>query len=372
MSVTERASTAGAAGAGPTSVDLRTAAGLLAAARTVMLLAHVNPDADALGSALALGLALERRGKQVVVSFASPGTVPESLRHLPGQHLIQPAARIPDDLDLLVTMDVASVERLGAFGDLVGTVPTLVIDHHTSNTRFGTHNVVDPSAEATVVLVHLLLEQLGEPVAADAAASLYAGLATDTAFFRNVTAHTHRLAAELVDSGADPVAVLRPIGDSHPFEWLPMLSAVLGRAELDRAAVGGRGLVHTSVTRDDSVGLRQEELDSIIDILRTAREADVAVVGKEQGPGRWQISLRGRPGVDVAAAATNLGGGGHVRAAGFSWSGNYPDAIDALRATLASSVDGPDGALAGSADGPDGALASSADGPDGALASSAD
>src|SRR4051812_20165246 len=147
-----------------------------------MLLAHVNPDADALGSALALGLALERRGTRVVVSFASPATVPESLRHLPGQHLVRPAALVPDDLDLLVTMDVASVERLGAFAGAVRTVPTLVVDHHTSNTRFGTHHLVDPSAEATVVLVHLLLEELGEPVAADAAASLYAGLATDTAF----------------------------------------------------------------------------------------------------------------------------------------------------------------------------------------------
>jgi len=338
VSFSERTSTLVAATARSTSVDLRTAAGLLAGARSVMVLAHVNPDADALGSALALGLALERRGAQVVVSFASPGMVPESLRHLPGQHLIRPAARIPDDLDLLVTMDVASVERLGDLAALVGVVPTLVIDHHTSNTRFGTHHVVDPSAEATVVLVHLLLEQLGEPVTADAAASLYAGLATDTAFFRNVTAHTHRLAAELVDSGADPVEVLRPIGDSHPFAWLPMLSTVLGRAELDRTAVGGRGLVHTSVTTGDSAGLRQEELDSIIDILRTAREADVAVVGKEHDPGQWQISLRGRPGIDVAAAAERLGGGGHVRAAGFSWDGTYPDAIDALRAVLADQV----------------------------------
>jgi bifunctional oligoribonuclease and PAP phosphatase NrnA len=346
---------------GSTPVDLRTAARLLVGARTVMLLAHVNPDADALGSALALGLALERRGTRVVVSFASPATVPESLRHLPGQHLIRPAALVPDDLDLLVTMDVASVERLGAFAGVVRTVPTLVVDHHTSNTRFGTHHLVDPSAEATVVLVHLLLEELGEPLAADAAASLYAGLATDTAFFRNVTAHTHRLAAELLDSGADAVEVLRPIGDSHPFEWLPMLSTVLGRAELDRAAVGGRGLVHTHVTRGDSIGLRQEELDSIIDILRTAREADVAVVGKENAPDRWQISLRGRPGVDVAAAATSLGGGGHVRAAGFSWSGRYPDAIEALRAVLASSGDGVAGGLASSGDGVDGARARSAD-----------
>jgi phosphoesterase RecJ-like protein len=318
----------------PATVDVAGAVRLLTAARSVLLLAHINPDADALGSALALGLALERRDVDVVVSFGSPSTVPESLRHLPGQHLIRPVAEVDPHVDLLVTMDVASAERLGDFARLVDRVPTLVIDHHSSNTRFGGYHLVDPSAEATVVLVHLLLGELGEPVAPDAAASLYAGLATDTAFFRNVTAHTHRLAADLVDTGIDPVEVLRPIGDSHPFGWLTMLATVLGRATLDRHAAGGRGLVHTWVGRTDAAGLRQEELDSVIDILRTTREAEVAVVGKELGTDRWQISLRGRPGVDVAAAAAALGGGGHVRAAGFTWDGDYPSAIVALREAL--------------------------------------
>ena len=205
-----------------------------------------------------------------------------------------------------------------------------------SNTWFGTHHVVDPSAEATVVLVHLLLEQLGEPVAADAAASLYAGLATDTAFFRNVTAHTHRLAAELVDSGADPVEVLRPIGDSHPVR---VAADAVHRARPGRTGpCGGRRSRARPHQRDPRRLRRIAPGGTRLDHRHPAhRPGGRRGRGRQgTGPGRWQISLRWRPGVDVAAAADRLGGGGHVRAAGFSWSGSYPDAIDALRAVLAS------------------------------------
>src|SRR4051794_27677460 len=118
--------------------ELATAAELIGSATDVVLLAHVNPDADALGSALALGLALEATGCRVTVSFGEPGAVPLSLRGLPGQHLVLPVSRVPRRPDLVVTLDVNSRERLGRLGGLLDTaVETLVIDHHASNTRFG-------------------------------------------------------------------------------------------------------------------------------------------------------------------------------------------------------------------------------------------
>jgi phosphoesterase RecJ-like protein len=125
-----------------------------------------------------------------------------------------------------------------------------------------------------------------------------------------------------------------PITDTHPFDWLGMLSEVLGSAVLDRDAAHGRGLVYTVIDDAARAGLRPEELDSVIDIMRTAREAGVAAVLKQTDPHSWQVSLRSRGPVDVAAAATALGGGGHVRAAGFTHHGDPLLAVDALRAVL--------------------------------------
>ena len=311
--------------------DLDHAVDLLATASSVVLLAHVNPDADALGSALALGLGLRRRGVQVWVSFSEPQAVPESLRELPGQHLVVAAGDLPVGPDLVVTLDVGSCDRLGVAASLLDTAATsLVVDHHASNTRFGRHHLVDTDAEATVVLVTRLLDALGIGIDRDIAANLYAGLATDTVAFRFASASAHLLAARLLDVGVRPAELMRPITDTHPFGWLAMLSTVLGRAVLDRAAAHGAGLVHLAIESADWAHLRQEELDPVIDILRTAKEAAVAAVAKQTGPGEWQVSLRSRDGIDVAAVAGLLGGGGHPRAAGFTHLGEPGVAFAAL------------------------------------------
>ncbi len=331
-----------ATGPGPAGVsrspasELDIAAGLLGSARSVVLVAHVHPDADALGSALALGLGLARRGTDVRVSFAEPDTVPESLRHLPGMALVVPPDRlIAEPTDLFVSLDVGSRERLGSLARVLDACPmSLVIDHHPSNTRFGRYNLIDAGAEATAVLVSRLLDRLGIPTDRDIAENLYAGLATDTGHFRHADADAHRLAARLIDAGVRPMDVLHPITDSHPFGWLGMLSRVLDGAGLDGDAAGGRGLVYAVIDDRTRGGLRQEELDSVIDILRTAQEAEVAMVVKQTGPHSWQVSLRSRGSVDVAAAAEALGGGGHVRSAGFTHLGAPLDAVRALRDVL--------------------------------------
>lgn len=325
--------------------ELATAAELIESAADVVLLAHINPDADALGSALALGLALEATGRTVTVAFAEPAAVPLSLRGLPGQHLVVPVPRVPRRPDLVVTLDVNSRERLGRLAWLMDSgAETLVIDHHASNTRFGRHQLVDIAAESTTVLVVAILDRLGLPTDHDIAANLYAGLATDTVGFRFASAAAHQLAARLLDTGLNPDELMRPITDLHPFGWLDMLSRVLGSAVLDRGAARGRGLCWTVIDATAAAGMRPEELDSVIDILRTASEAQVAAVFKEAEPGRWQVSLRSRPGldatgttvagIDVAAVATTLGGGGHVRAAGFGFAGSVRDAVDALVSAL--------------------------------------
>ena len=136
----------------PTAVQQ--AATLLAAAKDVTLVAHVHPDADALGSALALGLALRRRGTMVRVSFGAPAQTPESLRGLDVAGLIVPPEQVPARPEVLVALDTASRGRLGCLADRIDTAgAVLVIDHHATNDRFGTHHLVDVGADATVVQI---------------------------------------------------------------------------------------------------------------------------------------------------------------------------------------------------------------------------
>ena len=314
-----------------------TVAAALTGVSSVTLLAHINPDADSLGGALALGLVLERRGVDVTVGFDQPGQTPESLRELPGQHLIRAiGAQLPACPDVVVTIDVAGTGRLGALRGLLDTAGcSVVIDHHASNPGFGELNWIDPDAEAAVVLVAELIDELGEEITSDVAANLYAGLATDTANFRFATERAHQLAARLLETGIRPAEVLRPIVDTHPFRWLSMLATVMAGASLDRDAAGGAGLVTVPITLEDSAAVRQEELDSVIDIARTAAEAEVTAVLKQSDDEVWQVSLRSRNGLDIGRLASLLGGGGHPRAAGYTYHGPLDDLLTQLHAALA-------------------------------------
>lgn len=317
------------------TADLRAAADLLRNATDVTLLAHVNPDADALGSALALGIALHGRGVTARVSFGPPARMPESLRSLDTVGLVVPAEAVPARPELLVALDAASADRLGWLADrLEHSGNVLVIDHHASNTRYGTHHVVDEHAEATAVLTLAVLDELGVELDADIASCLYAGLVTDTSSFRRASPATHQTAARLIEAGADPDGLGRQLLDTHPFAWLPMLARVLGRAVLEPESAGGHGLVHTTVTKADMDGVRFEEVESVVDILRTTVEAEVALVLKELVAGEWTGSLRAKSVVDVRVAAVGLGGGGHRLAAGFSATGTAEEVVARVRDML--------------------------------------
>ncbi|UAK29937.1 bifunctional oligoribonuclease/PAP phosphatase NrnA [Nocardia asteroides] len=326
------------------TADLDTAVAALDAARSVTIVCHVQPDADTIGSGLALALVLHRRGIPVQVSFAEPAELPASMRSLPGvRHLVAPA-EVRAEVDLLVAVDCGSAGRLGALADrLPGAATTMVIDHHRSNTRFAVINVVDPGAESTTSLIARLLDAWGVPIDAEVAYCLYAGLVTDTGSFRWVRPGTHELAERLLATGIDGAEIARTLMDTHPFGWLPMLSRVLGTAQLVPDVRGGVGLVYAFVRRDDIDDVRSEEVESVIDIVRTTAEAGIAAVFKQSrvAPDRWTVSLRSRDsgacagdGVDVAEVATALGGGGHRFAAGYTAHGAPDDLIGALLTAL--------------------------------------
>lgn len=316
-------------------VDAAGAAELVAAADTIAVLCHVHPDADTVGAALALAAVLHRCGKDVQVSFAAPAVLPQSLRSLPGGELLVDPDAMRRDADLVVTVDVPSIDRLGELADLVEAGrAVLVIDHHATNDLFGTANFVDPSADSTTMLVAELLDAWDQPIDLPVAHCLYAGLVIDTGSFRWASARAHRLAARLVELGVDNAAVSRTLMDTHPFAWLPMLTRVLGTAQLLPDAVGGRGLVYVLVEHREWAAARSEEIESIVDIVRTAHEAEVAAVFKESAPQRWTVSMRAKSAVDLAEVACGFGGGGHRLAAGYSASGPVDDAVAALVAAL--------------------------------------
>lgn len=315
-------------------LDARGAADLLSAVDSVSIVAHVYPDADTIGAGLALGLVLAAVGKDVEVGFGAPAELPESLRSLPGGHLLVPPERMRRDADLVVTVDIPSAHRLGVLGELAGPGrQVLVIDHHASNTLFGTVNYVDPSADSTTQLVAELLDAWGIDIELPVAHCLYAGLTTDTGSFRWASARAHRLAARLLEIGVDNAAISRVLMDTHPYSWLPLLSRVLSSTQLIPEAVGGRGLVYAVVPHQEYRAARSEEVESIVDIVRTTAQAEVAAVFKEIEPSRWSVSMRAKS-FDLSVVASSFGGGGHRLAAGYSAVGSVEEIVTALCGAL--------------------------------------
>jgi phosphoesterase RecJ-like protein len=312
-------------------VDAHGAAQELAGVGSVVILCHVQPDADTVGAGLALGLALAREGADVQVSFSASNTLPESLRRLPGCELLVAPADVRRDADLVVTVDTPSVNRLGELAELIARPEVLVIDHHRSNTLYGSVNYVDPQADSTTLLVADLLDAWGREITADVARCLFAGLSIDTGSFRWASVRGLRLAARLVEAGVDNAAMSRQLHDTHPFGWLPLLSRVLASAQLVPSA--HVSLVFAVVTHPDWAAHRSEEIESIIDIVRTTAEAEVAAVFKETAPQQWSVSLRAKS-FDLVPVATRFGGGGHTLAAGYSADGPLEDVVAALTAAL--------------------------------------
>src|SRR4051794_8420302 len=292
-----------------------------AARATVVLSGHVQPDADAIGSTLALAEGLRRRGARVLPTFPAPFVLPASLGWLPGAEALVPSSEVPSSPDVFVSLDAASPGRLGELAALLDTAGTaVVIDHHASNPGFGDVTLIDPAAPATVTLVADVLDGLGVLVDQRLAMCLYAGLAADTGSFRfgSTRPETHELAARLLATGIDHAEISRRLFDTAPFGWLRLLSVVTGRAVLEPEV--GAGLVWTwsSVAEAAEHGLAADQLEALVDVIRATVEADVACVLKGQDDGSWSVSLRSRGGTDVARVAMALGGGGHRAAAGYT------------------------------------------------------
>jgi phosphoesterase RecJ-like protein len=312
----------------------------------VLCVGHVQPDADALGSALALAFAIERCGGEAHVSF-DPGPlafgIPPSLDFLPGEHLLLDPKQLGKRSapTAVITFDTGSAERLGVLAAYAEAredgPPVIVIDHHARGSAFGSMRLVDAGAAATAELIAELIDGLGVPFDEAIATCLYAGLASDTGSFRYAatSAGSHRLAARLLEAGARHDEISMLLWDTRPASYLQVLSGAL-----DRVVQAGP-VIWTYVRCADllAAGASPEETEGIVDVIRGSREHEVAVVLKEDptgGPDCWKVSVRSRGHLDVGAACTVLGGGGHRLAAGFSAGGSPEQIIARLQDALAS------------------------------------
>jgi bifunctional oligoribonuclease and PAP phosphatase NrnA len=320
---------------------LSRAAATIAGSPSLLVTCHVGPDGDALGSMLGFGMAAATAGKRVQASFGEPFVVGDTYRYLP-LDLLVPPGEVDAGAQVAVAFDAGSLDRLGSLAPAFTRAPvSIVVDHHASNTRFGTINLIDADAAASAEVAIRLIDELGWPIDEPVATCLHTGLVTDTGRFQysNTRGETLRTAARMVEAGARPELIGRHVYEETPFGYLRCAGSVLDRAVLEPE----HRLVWSVLRRTDLVesGIDLADTDPLIDALRVARESDVAVLGKEMEDGRVKLSLRSRGRVDVGAIAVDLGGGGHHNASGFTHPGPIEAAIDAIRRRLPEPPSGP-------------------------------
>lgn len=314
--------------------EMDRAAAAIESAESLALACHVDPDGDALGSMLAVLHLARAAGKPVLASWPDPFRVAPHYTYLPGLHLATKPADFPAAPDVMITFDCGSIDRLQELGGPARQARELiVVDHHATNDRYGTINVVDPAAAASAVLVRRLAGQLGWDLTRDAAICIYTGVVTDTGRFQyeSTTPDVFALAQELSAFDLPIAAMSRQLFEAHRFTYLQLVGAALERAELDTE----RRFVATWVTRADleRYGVEIEETEGLIDLVRRASEADVSCVLKET-PDGTRVSLRSVAGTDVGSIAMSFGGGGHRAAAGFTIDRPIPEALELIKAAL--------------------------------------
>jgi phosphoesterase RecJ-like protein len=303
----------------PVEAALARAADAIRAASVVSLACHVSPDGDALGSMLALHHVLRAEGIPSIASFSEPFVIAPHYRELPGLDLLTPPDAFPREPSVMVTFDSGSLARLGDLERSAKAAEELVvIDHHVSNQRYGTINVIDPDAAASGVLVRRLIAELGLPLTRDAAVCLYAALVCDTGRFQyqSTTPDVFELARELACFDLPIPELSRTLFEEHRFAYLQLLAEALQHAVL----VPEKHFIWTKVSQADLErhDVTFEEVEGLIDVLRRAREAQVACVLKQGPDATWRVSLRSLGTIDVRHIAERQGGGGHRFAAGFT------------------------------------------------------
>lgn len=294
---------------------------LLQNARSIVIVSHIRPDADAVGSLLGLGLPLLAAGKQVQLILQDG--LPERYAFLPGADKV--ARAVQSGFDTLITVDCSDLKRTGTvLADL--RAPDLNIDHHATNLFFGAINLVEPEASATAYVLSRHLPDWGLPVSAESAQCLLAGILGDTIGFRTsaTDSQTLRAAAALMDKGADLPMVYRQTLLSRSIPELRYWGQGLIKIQHEGA------LLWSALTLDDRIKAGYPENDDadLINLLSSVSGLRVVVLFIEQAPDRVKVSWRSAEGIDVSGLAFEFGGGGHAAAAGADVGGSLDEVVE--------------------------------------------
>lgn len=304
-----------------------------------LITTHENPDGDALGSLIATGLGLSSLDKDVTLFLPGSLPLPREYDFLPLDSIVR---EVPTDADgrVLLVLDCASPARLSAARELLATSSLVInVDHHRDNTRFGGINFVMADASSTAEIIHGLLGGLGIALTPAIAEAIYVGMVTDTGRFQysTTTPSVFRLAASLLEAGADAQRVFERVYESIALAKIRLLAIAFERASLHR---DGRVITSYLVHEDfDSLGVDDSYAEGIVEQLRSVEGVELAATIREPvhlTPPLKRVSLRtGRDDLDVSAIARQFGGGGHRASAGFSADGE----IDKIIADICAAFD---------------------------------
>lgn len=316
---------------------------MLAQSQRILLLTHVNPDGDAIGSMLGVWHALQGMGKTAFPLASS--SLPTFVDTLPGIEHVEvytPGTALPE-VDVIWMVDTADIARVGAIHDdhaaTLSSSPLIIVDHHATNVGQGKVNLVDPAAASCAELVYALLRALDAPVSPEAATCLLMGLSTDTQSFQTSSTHAHtlRIAAELLDAGADQYGVVQKVYFAYPYSTTHLVGLSLSQMQREGSLIWS----HISLEMARQTGASDDAYDSVVGMMQRIEGGQLFVLFKERTPDTIKISLRSKPNIDVSEIARLWGGGGHRQAAGatlhMSLEAAQQEVLPVLRQHLATS-----------------------------------
>jgi phosphoesterase RecJ-like protein len=290
----------------------------------ILVVTHANPDGDAIGSLIAMGLSLETLNKKITLYCES--LIPAVYRFLPEVHRV--VNKIGNlDYDMAVILDCGDLGRVGQAASLVKQIPVIVnIDHHITNTYFGHLQLIDTSACATAEIVYRLIKQMGLSFGKAVATSIYTGILADTGSFRfsNTNREAFAICQEMVDIGVDPHNIAQHVYGTYSLSRIKLLNLALDSIELSEN--GKLSIMTLTQKMFDETNTKPEDVDGLINYAQRIEDVEVAALIQEHPNGnensrttnRFHVSLRSDGAFDVAAIAAMFGGGGHSSAAGFS------------------------------------------------------
>ncbi len=322
---------------------------LLESSNNILCVSHVSPDGDAVGSLLGLGSILRSLGKRPALALQDEA-MPE-FQFMPGVEEIIGPAEVAHSYDLIVCLDTSSIDRMGTVyrPEIHNQVPLVVIDHHITNTLFGTENWVDTGCAATCQMLIHLADALNVPLSEEIAVSLLTGLVTDTLCFRTANTNMHVLQASLrlLNAGASLDYVVRNTLDSRSFSLVKLWGAGLANVQMDD------GIIWATLNAESRQrsGVELHQSDGLANFLVTVREADISATFAQRfaknGQELIECSFRAKPGFNVSQVAFAFGGGGHPPAAGCTVAGTLQEVsarvVAALHELRRQSIDGDRG-----------------------------